>query len=107
MMHGDTAMDMHLKEVFIERWKLYFSGAELPIVFCYTDDPSAGEPALPSSSNHCLICNLAAVRTGKSLRFDDESVQCWGGKRMLGFVTTFRPNFEYFLSCGIDRFGLP
>ena len=95
-------MDMRLKEAFIERWNASFTGAELPIVFWYTDDPSSGEAVTPSANHHCLICTLAAVRKGKSLRFDIDSVLCGGGKRMLGFVATYRPNFEYFLSCGIE-----
>jgi len=95
-------MDMRLKDVFIGRWDTYFTGAELPIVFWYTDDSSSGEQVSTSANHHCLICNLTAVRKGKILRFDSDSVRCGGGKRMLGFVNSFAPNFEYFLSCGIE-----
>lgn len=33
-------MDMALKTRFVESWDRYFSGAELPISFYYTDQPA-------------------------------------------------------------------
>ena len=36
-----------------------------------------------------------------ALCFDAESIGCFGGQRYLGFRKEIRPNFEYFLSCGI------
>ncbi len=44
---------------------------------------------------------MEAARRGKSLCLSLETVRCSGGKRYLGFKSTLRPNFEYFLSCGI------
>jgi hypothetical protein len=41
------------------------------------------------------------VRKGKSMCFDVESIGCFGGKGYLGFSEKLRPNFEYFISCGI------
>ena len=49
----------------------------------------------------CLICELAKVRNGNSLAYDTDAVSCGGAKRYLGYTDTIRPNFEYFLSCGI------
>ena len=94
-------MNTQLKDRFLAGWEKYFPGAELPIAFFYTDDPDHGEPARPGLGSHCLICELSRVRQGRSLRFDEEAVRCGGGKRYLGFRQEIRPDFKYFLSCGI------
>jgi hypothetical protein len=88
-----------LKEGFLRIWKKYFDGAELPIVFFYTDDEDVAGP--PPAADRCLIANLARVRAGTSTRFGNEAVACPGGRRYAGFAETLRPDFEYFLSCGI------
>jgi uncharacterized protein (DUF169 family) len=44
---------------------------------------------------------LSKVRKGRSLCFEHDSIGCGGGKRYTGFSLEMRPNFEYFLSCGI------
>jgi len=94
-------MDISLKEKFLKLWEKYFNGAELPIVFYYTDKPT-GEELIQSSSNHqCIMADLSKVRTGKSICFGTDSFSCFGGKRYLGFSQEVMPNFEYFLSCGI------
>lgn len=41
------------------------------------------------------------MRKGTSLSFNADSIGCGGGKRFLGFTQELRPNFEFFLSCGI------
>ena len=94
-------MDIEFKQRFIEGWKKYFPGADLPIAFCYTDEEGRGELVQPPKGSRCVICDLTQVRNGKSLCFDVNAVGCGGGKRYLGFVPSLRPNFEYFLSCGI------
>jgi len=86
---------------FITMWKKYFNDAELPITFYYTDEEGRAEPVKPGSVHHCVIAALQKVRAGKSLCFDAKSIGCPGGKRYLGFAGKFRPNFAYFLSCGI------
>ena len=93
-------MDLDLKERFASRWRRYFAGAELPIVFWYTDERDQAEMPRPKGQ-HCLICQLAQVRKGTPLQFDAKAVPCGGGKRYLGFTPTLRPGFEFFLSCGI------
>jgi len=85
----------------IEKWNRYFPGAELPIVFYYTDEEDQAEQAPVPDSHRCFVCSLASVRQGKSLQFGVEAVTCSGGKRYLGFSQTLRPKFEYFLSYGI------
>jgi uncharacterized protein (DUF169 family) len=41
------------------------------------------------------------VREGRSFVYSADTPGCTGGKRYTGFSQTLRPNFEYFLSCGI------
>jgi hypothetical protein len=93
-------MEVEFKRRFSERWEKYFPGADLPIAFYYTDEKSR-KSVRPSKGPRCVIGALAQVRDGKSLCLDVDTVGCGGGKRYLGFVQDLRPNFEYFLSCGI------
>jgi Uncharacterised ArCR, COG2043 len=94
-------MDMRLKDVFLDRWKKYFGGAELPITCWYTDDAGAADRAEPAKGHRCFLADLAKIRKGESLRFDVATISCSGGKRYLGFTKEVLPNFEHFLSCGI------
>jgi hypothetical protein len=96
-------MFTELKEHFIRQWKKYFNNADLPITFFYTDDPGDTEIFNPSDKRSCIICELQKVRSGHSLAFNSESVKCGGAKRYMGFAENIRPNFEYFLSCGIEN----
>ena len=94
-------MDIELRDKFLTLWKKYFNNAELPITFYFSDD---GSRALPAGNEHlprCVIGGLAEVRAGKSLYYDAQSLKC--GKRFLGFTREIRPNFNYFLSCGIPN----
>lgn len=93
-------MDLKRKTRFEELFAKYFPGAELPLTFYYADEPPAGMKAAPASKGwHCFVADLAAVRKGKSLCVDEPALGC--GKRFCGFPVPQRPNFEYFLSCGI------
>ena len=94
-------MDMDLKKDFLERWKKYFGGAELPITCWYTDSEAVADGVKPPKGHRCFLADLTKVRQGKSLRFDLATVGCFGGKRYLGFTKNVMPDFEYFLSCGI------
>lgn len=94
-------MDMMVKTKFMEAWDKYFPGAELPIVFYYTDQADAAGTVPPPSGHQCIIGTLGKVRKGESLCFAAESLGCFGGKRFAGFQTELSPNFAYFLSCGI------
>ncbi|MFC1780994.1 DUF169 domain-containing protein [Planctomycetota bacterium] len=94
-------MDMSLNEKFSKLWEKYFNGAELPIVFYYTDEIKEVELVKPSSGHRCIFADLSKVRTGRSLCFGCDSFGCFGGKRYLGFSQELMPNFEYFLSCGV------
>ena len=94
-------MDMKLKGEFINRWGTYFPGADLPIIFYYTDHEGCAEVVKSPRGHRCIIGVLARVRRGASLCFDATSIGCFGGKRYLGFTERVTPRFEYFLSCGI------
>ncbi len=95
-------MDILLKEQFLKLWKKFFGNAELPIVFYYTDGDGGAELAPIKSGRSCIICELASVRSGRSLVFNAERIKCGGGRRYLGYTDRMRPGFEYFLSCGND-----
>lgn len=94
-------MDMKIKDDFTLLWKKYFKGAELPVVFYYTDHVGNVESAKTTTAHRCFVCDLARVRKGKPVVFNIESVACGGGKRYLGFTSEIMPDFEYFISCGI------
>ena len=95
-------MDMKLKDDFLARWKKFFDGSELPIIFFYSNETVSSKLVSPPAGHRCFICDLALVRKGKPLAFDIDSIACGGGKRYLGFSEEIMPNFEYFLSCGIE-----
>jgi hypothetical protein len=94
-------MDMELHQRFLERWKRYFGDTELPIICYYGDDGGTAERVTPAKNHSCLICELARVRRGTSLSYDESALGCGGAKRYLGYTNSVLPNFEYFLSCGI------
>ena len=95
-------MDLEIRDSFLERWGRFFPGAELPIAFHYADFPSDdSERVQRSERRYCVFADLNRVRHGTSLAFRNESVACFGGRRYLGFAQEIRPDFEYFLSCGI------
>ncbi|MDR3573679.1 MAG: DUF169 domain-containing protein [Anaerolineaceae bacterium] len=94
-------MQSGFKELFIEKWVQYFPSAPLPITFYYTDQEENAVEMQPYKGGHCLISELARVREGESLSFEGRAVGCMGGRHFLGFVQHLRPDFRYFLSCGI------
>ncbi len=94
-------MDTNARDNLISIWSKYFAGAELPVAFYYSKTERDSERVKPGSVPRCVIAALKEVRNGRSLAFAAESVGCPGGKRYLGFANEIRPEFEYFLSCGI------
>ncbi len=95
-------MDSKLKDSFLSLWKKYFNNAELPVTFYYTDNPDEGIIVKPGSVSRCIIGALQKVREGASMAFSVDAVGCPGGRRYLGFSPGLMPNFEYFLSCGME-----
>ncbi len=94
-------MDLSLKERFLKLWNSNFPGAELPLTYFYTDEEGRGEPPSATKGFHCVICDLAEAREGTPLAFAPRDLGCGGAMRYFGFTDRLRPNFEYFLSCGI------
>lgn len=94
-------MNIQRKEKFLELWSTYFGKSELPIVFYYSYDIQQSKLVTKAKGRSCIICELSKVRNGESLAYAENSIACGGAKRYLGYTETVRPNFEYFLSCGI------
>ena len=94
-------MDMEIKDRFIMLWRKHFNNAELPISFYYSNSLGQADLVKPGSVARCVIGALVEVRKGRSLSFNAGSIGCLGGRKYLGFAESIRPNFEYFLSCGI------
>ena len=94
-------MDLIIQKKFMGLWNTYFDGAELPIAFFYGDTAANAEIMKPAKGHSCLICELARVRKGESLAYDERALACGGARRYLGFAEGLRPGFEHFLSCGI------
>jgi hypothetical protein len=94
-------MDKQFSESFVKQWRKYFTNAELPIGFFYTNQPRQEDLRATLTENSCLIGNLKRVRMGFPLVYDSHTPGCAGGKRYTGFTQTLRKNFNYFLSCGI------
>jgi hypothetical protein len=94
-------MDTAFLEFFLSRWKKYFAGSDLPICYFYTDQAQEADLQATVNLDRCLIGNLPRVQEGYSFVYDLHSPGCSGGKRYSGFSNRLRPNFEYFLSCGI------
>jgi uncharacterized protein (DUF169 family) len=94
-------MELSLKNNFLLKWKKYFGNAELPFVFFYSETPVEGTLAKQDSDWSCIICELAKVRKGETLSYNESNLRCGGSRRYLGYAKGMRPNFEYFLSCGI------
>jgi len=96
-------MDHTLKQNFLDRWYQYFGYAPLPFVFWYSDKVDDDVEHMQSAKGwSCFIGDLAKVRSGRSLAFDNDAIGCGGGRRYLGFNKDIHPGFEYFLSCGND-----
>lgn len=87
------------KEEFLRVWARYFTGAELPVAFYYTDAETVPGPA--EKADRCLITSLDRVRRGVPVRFGSADIGCAGGRRYTGYAGNLMPNFEFFLSCGI------
>jgi hypothetical protein len=97
---GDTVTTT-IRRQFVEQWQRYFPGAELPIVFSYSDEELAPSGSGTGKGSHCIICDLREVREGTTRHFSRRNLACGGARRYLGFETEMRPNFAHFLSCGI------
>jgi len=74
----------------------------MPVALFYNNDLHNAEPAKKNTSHHCLIADITKVFNGQSLAFNSTNIGCSGGLRYCGFSDALRPNFEFFLSYGIE-----
>lgn len=94
-------MEAGFKDKFIALWKKFFPGCPLPVTFYYSDNIDGVEPLKPVKGHHCFIAEIERVRKGENLCFNNLSFGCPGGRYYLGYSQKLRPDFDYFLSCGI------
>ena len=99
-------MDKAFQQDFLKKWGKYSGGAEVPLVFFYSDDEKYAKFLRPISGRRgtaqpCVIALLRLARKGKPIAFSKETMGCQGGARYSGYATGLRPQFKYFLSCGI------
>ncbi len=74
------------------------------MVFFYSDDEAGAAIVKGPKSleeHRCILADITRAARGRSLAFNVDSIGCGGGRKYLGFSEVLRPNFEYFLSCGI------
>ena len=67
-------MNLELRDAFTAGWKKYFGNAALPITFYYTMSDSGAEWAEKSKGWSCIVCELAKVRSGRSLMYNAERI---------------------------------
>lgn len=94
-------MNLQLKNDFLSLWEKYFGQAELPITCWYGQNDGSAIRMEAAKRHSCLIGELVRVRKGEGLAYDENAINCGGAMRYLGFAKGIRPNFNYFLSCGI------
>lgn len=97
-------MNLTFRDRFLSLWQKYFTGAELPLAFYYTDEElprSKKDERRPTGAHRCIMADINQARRRKVLHLTAEGVGCFGGQRYLGFSNVLRPDFEHFLSCGI------
>ena len=95
-------MNQKFKNRFLEKWAVYFGESDLPITFFYAEDPGDVARANLPTGRSCIVCELALVRKGTPLAWNVHSLGCGGARRYLGYTDKMRPEFEYFLSTGIE-----
>jgi len=95
-------MNNQFQQEFQHKWEKYFTGAELPVAYFYTDEVSQADQSDSQDEEHCVIASFRRVRQGHSFVYGPESPGCKGWRRYTGFSQSLRPKFEYFLSCGIE-----
>ena len=93
-------MNTQFQEEFQFKWEKYFPGAELPVAYFYADEVSAEERD-DSQDEDTVWLPVSSVSAGPYLCLWRGSPGCKGWRRYTGFSQSLRPQFEFFLSCGI------
>jgi len=94
-------MNTQFQKEFQNKWEKYFPGAGLPVTYFYSDEVSLDDQADSQDVEHCVMASFQRVRQGHTFVYGNDSPGCKGWRRYTGFSQSLRPNFEYFLSCGI------
>jgi len=94
-------MKDQLKQKFAQGWEKHFGDLELPIAYYYADEVARRDLDDSKREHRCLIGNLSRVRAGHTFVYSADLPGCLGGKRYTGYSQELRPDFEYFLSCGL------
>jgi hypothetical protein len=94
-------MRIELVTAFIDSWKEYFPGADLPFGLFYSNDDRYASDVRPQEGFGCMIGQFNLVLKGERVAFTAESIGCQGGVRYSGFPVEPNPNLGTFLSCGI------
>ncbi len=94
-------MNIQFQQEFQQKWEKYFPGAGLPVAYFYTDEVTQDELADSRDEQNCVVASFRRVREGHTFVYQADSPGCKGWKRYTGFAQSLRPNFAYFLSCGI------
>jgi uncharacterized protein (DUF169 family) len=98
-------MDLQFKQTFSFKWHKYFPGAELPIVYEYTDEDKGETQAVTSEAERCMVALLKRVRAGEALGFTTKSFGCAAGRFYAGYTPNLRKDIAEFLSCGTEETG--
>jgi hypothetical protein len=101
LLKGADFMDKNFLDYFTTRWQKYFTGADLPICYFYTNEVREEDLRETEIVDRCLIANLERVQAGLPFVIDAHTPVCSGGIRYTGFSKELSANFEYLLSCGI------
>jgi len=94
-------MDARFQRDFEAKWRKYFPGAELPVAYFYTDEPSPADRADSKDEEHCVVACFDRVRAGHTFVYGAGSPGCKGWARSTGFSQSVGPDFAYFLSHGL------
>ncbi|MAT38952.1 MAG: hypothetical protein CL946_05040 [Ectothiorhodospiraceae bacterium] len=93
-------MNLQIRDQFLKMWEHYFPGADLPLVFMYTDEELPEQELGEMCGDHCMISELNSALQGKTLQLGKANIRCAGGRRYSGFSSWLRPDFRNFLSHG-------
>jgi len=94
-------MNTQFQQEFQFKWEKYFPSAELPVAYFYTDEVTAQDRVDSQDEEHCVVTSFQRVRQGHTFVYGEDSPGCKGWRRYTGFSQSLRPQFEFFLSCGI------
>lgn len=100
-------MQQSTRDRFIDLWREYFNGSDLPVVFWYANSA----PCDPVEPKHCVIPAIQRARLGETVVLSKETMHCFGAQAYVGFdPEAHAPSkegepfsfVEQFLSTGVE-----